>query len=333
MREFNVEPATGDADDLGRHHRPRLARPHQQAAPLVSPRGALFNPLESSTRPPVARASVLWLQPSRVRAPDLSENRTDFVRDRRGFEFAKALIPSTPDRSRLPGPIIAALCWAHARRQFFELADSRRRKGTAAISPLALEVVKRIDALFGIERGINGLAADERLRIRQQDSAPLVAALESGCARGDPACRARPPLLSQSTNAQALGRLCALPWRRTNLSDEQCRRTGPSRICTCSRWLDGIWGENEPTFDGLDQMQTVVAAAMDHYNAITAALDDGFKQIETKNTPTIARCSWPPTTSQIMTSCGPGFAASARLWRLHPNIEALLPKMNVCNHF
>ena len=87
------------------------------------------------------------------------------------------------DPSRTQGLITAALCWAHARRQFFELADiaanARRRTGSAAISPVALEAVKRIDALFDIERGINGLAADERLRVRQQDSAPLVAALEA----------------------------------------------------------------------------------------------------------------------------------------------------------
>ena len=86
------------------------------------------------------------------------------------------------DPSRAPGPITSALCWAHARRQFFELADiaanARRRKGAAAISPVALEAVKRIDALFDIERGINGLAADERLRVRQKDSVPLVKALE-----------------------------------------------------------------------------------------------------------------------------------------------------------
>jgi len=70
-----------------------------------------------------------------------------------------------------------------ARRLFFELADiaanARRRKGAAAISPVALEAVKRIDALFDIERGINRLTADERLRIRQKDSAPLVKALEA----------------------------------------------------------------------------------------------------------------------------------------------------------
>ncbi len=51
-----------------------------------------------------------------------------------------------------------------------------------------------------------------------------------------------------------------------------------------SRWLDGIWGENAPTFDDLDQMQRVIAAVMDHYNAIIAALDAGFKQLEAKRT-------------------------------------------------
>jgi hypothetical protein len=85
--------------------------------------------------------------------------------------------------SRLPGPITSALCWAHARRQFFELADiaanTRRGKNAAAISPIALEGVRRIDALFDIERGINGLAADERLRIRKEQSAPLLTALEA----------------------------------------------------------------------------------------------------------------------------------------------------------
>ena len=85
--------------------------------------------------------------------------------------------------SRLPGPITSALCWAHARRQFFELADiaanARRGKKAAAISPVALEAVRRIDMLFDIERGINGLVADERLRVRKEQSAPLVTALEA----------------------------------------------------------------------------------------------------------------------------------------------------------
>ena len=84
---------------------------------------------------------------------------------------------------RAPAPITSALCWAHARRQFFELADiaanARRRKGTAVISPVALEAVKRIDALFDIERSINGHSADERLRARKEQSALLLIALEA----------------------------------------------------------------------------------------------------------------------------------------------------------
>ena len=87
------------------------------------------------------------------------------------------------DPSRASGAITAALCWAHARRQFFELADiaanARRGKNAAAISPIALEAVKRIDALFDIERGINGLSAEERLRVRQEQSAPLLVLLEA----------------------------------------------------------------------------------------------------------------------------------------------------------
>jgi transposase len=87
------------------------------------------------------------------------------------------------DSSRPQGPITAALCWAHARRQFFELADiaanARRGKNAGAISPIALEAVKRIDMLFDIERGINGQSAEERLRMRREQSAPLLAALEA----------------------------------------------------------------------------------------------------------------------------------------------------------
>jgi transposase len=73
--------------------------------------------------------------------------------------------------------------WAHARRKFFELADiaanARRGKKAAAISPIALEAVKRIDALFDIERGLNGQSAEQRLRVRKEQSAPLVAGLEA----------------------------------------------------------------------------------------------------------------------------------------------------------
>ena len=87
------------------------------------------------------------------------------------------------DPARPQGGITPALCWAHARRQLFELADiatnARRGRKAPAISPIALEAVKRIDALFDIEQSINGLGIGERLRIRQKQSAPLLADLEA----------------------------------------------------------------------------------------------------------------------------------------------------------
>jgi transposase len=86
------------------------------------------------------------------------------------------------DPWRAQGTITPALCWAHARRQFFELADiaanARRANKAPAISPVALEAVRRIDAVFDIERTINGLSAEERLAVRHEQSAPLVAELE-----------------------------------------------------------------------------------------------------------------------------------------------------------
>jgi len=82
---------------------------------------------------------------------------------------------------RDPGPVKSALCWSHARRKFFELADikgnARKGKSVHDISPIALEAVARIDAIFDIERGINGLSIEERQAARHQLSRPLVEAL------------------------------------------------------------------------------------------------------------------------------------------------------------
>jgi transposase len=90
------------------------------------------------------------------------------------------------DVERRSGPILEAACWAHARRKFYELADiatAARRKARhrtpAVISPIALEAVQRIDVLFEIERAINGLPAEQRLAVRREQSAPLVAELEA----------------------------------------------------------------------------------------------------------------------------------------------------------
>ncbi|MCC8976847.1 IS66 family transposase [Bradyrhizobium brasilense] len=75
-------------------------------------------------------------------------------------------------------PITPAYCFAHARRGFFELADieknAREGKKGKPVSPIALEAVKRLDALFEIERVINGCDADDRRAVRQEQSKPLL---------------------------------------------------------------------------------------------------------------------------------------------------------------
>ena len=73
---------------------------------------------------------------------------------------------------RKPGPITEAACWAHGRRKLFKLAEVAR-------APLAAEAVRRMDAIFAAERAINGLPAAERLAIRRERTAPLVADLEA----------------------------------------------------------------------------------------------------------------------------------------------------------
>ncbi len=60
--------------------------------------------------------------------------------------------------------------------------NARRRavgKKTFVVSPIAVEIVRRIDALFDIERSINGQSAEKRKAVRQELSAPLVADLQT----------------------------------------------------------------------------------------------------------------------------------------------------------
>ena len=78
---------------------------------------------------------------------------------------------------RKGGAITEAGCWAHARRKLFELADiaSKARKGKpSTISPIAFEAVQKFDAIFALERSINGSSSEERLVARRKDIAPLV---------------------------------------------------------------------------------------------------------------------------------------------------------------
>jgi len=76
------------------------------------------------------------------------------------------------EAGRKPGPVIEAVCWAHARRKFFDLARLNK-------VPIAIEAVRRIDLLFAIERELNGKPSTQRQHVRQQRSRPRVEALET----------------------------------------------------------------------------------------------------------------------------------------------------------
>ena len=117
---------------------------------------------------------------------------------------------------RSAGPIREALCWAHGRRKFYELADiaasKRRGKRAPPISPLALEAVTRIDALFDIERD------DQRRECRPAPRrAPGAQRAAGRRARRLDAHRARRALAPRrrgqgdGLHAEALGRLRPLP--------------------------------------------------------------------------------------------------------------------------
>ena len=71
---------------------------------------------------------------------------------------------------RRPGPITEAACWSHARRKFFVLADvtsKARSRKPVIVAPLALEAVRRCDAIFEAERALNGLRPNLRLEQRR----------------------------------------------------------------------------------------------------------------------------------------------------------------------
>ena len=65
------------------------------------------------------------------------------------------------------GRITEAACWAHVRRKFFDL-----HKGPG--SPVAKAALERIAQLYGIEKEVRGRPPEERQRVREARSRPLL---------------------------------------------------------------------------------------------------------------------------------------------------------------
>lgn len=96
------------------------------------------------------------------------------------------------------GQVQLAFCWAHVRRRFYELA-------MAGPAPIATETLEKIKALYAIEAEIRGLDPEARRVIRQENTRPLVAALE-------PWLRGKLETLSQKTKLAEAIRYALSRW-------------------------------------------------------------------------------------------------------------------------
>jgi hypothetical protein len=69
------------------------------------------------------------------------------------------------------GSITESACWAHVRRKFHDLFE-------AHASPIAKEALERIATLYGIEKEIRGRPPDERQKIRNDRSRPILESMQ-----------------------------------------------------------------------------------------------------------------------------------------------------------
>ena len=143
-----------------------------------------------------------------------------------------------PDRAQ--GPILEAGCWAHGRRKFFELADietAERKKARGekprCVYPKALEAVRLIDGLFAVERRINGARPDERLAVRRQQSAPIVAELEAWMDETRQQLTSSHHIVKASTISSAAGPRSPVSWMTAGSASATTPPNGP---CAASPW-------------------------------------------------------------------------------------------------
>jgi hypothetical protein len=83
--------------------------------------------------------------------------------------FERLYRPTTPDGEP---PLVEVACWSHARRKLYEVHH-------ATASPIALEALERIAALFAIESSIRGRRPDQRVAAREEHARPLLVQLKA----------------------------------------------------------------------------------------------------------------------------------------------------------
>ena len=83
--------------------------------------------------------------------------------------FDKLYAPTTPAGDPA---LIEVACWSHARRKFHDVHQ-------ATASPIALEALEQIAALFAIEAAVRGQAPDHRVAARQEHARPRLDGLRT----------------------------------------------------------------------------------------------------------------------------------------------------------
>jgi len=78
--------------------------------------------------------------------------------------FDQLYKPKTPGGDP---PLVEVACWSHARRKFYDVHH-------ATTSPIALDALQRIAALFAIEASIQGRAPERRAAARREHAQPLL---------------------------------------------------------------------------------------------------------------------------------------------------------------
>ena len=205
---------------------------------MLAPLATVLGPMADHGSPGKTRTARLWTyvrdeRPWGSNAPPAALYR--FSPDRKGAHPARHLAGfrgwmhadgcAGCEELYRGGGVREVACLAHVRRKF---VDVHRAQG----SSIAEEAIRRIGALYAVEKAIRGSPPDERARVRQREAAPVFDDLKAWL-------EAQLPALSGKTPLAAAIRLTRWPvWRGSG----RTWRTAPSRSTTtrpsapCAAW-------------------------------------------------------------------------------------------------
>jgi transposase len=146
--------------------------------------------------------------------------------------FDRLYQPATPDGAP---PLIEVACWSHVRRKFYDVHH-------ASASPIALEAMERIAALFVIESSVRGQPPAQRLAARVQYARPRLDELKLFLQRslnrisGKSRARRCHPLCPYT-----MERTAALPGGWSARDEQQRRRAGHACARSGAQKLSLLW--------------------------------------------------------------------------------------------